>query len=74
MFWRKRGAEKPPSPAPIEFRKTDDYRTRASNIWLALGFANDRLGMIDRIAGYLEIYAEMDRMNKIVSPPGDPIA
>ena len=66
MSWRHPwpqwySAEKPPYAAPIELRKTDDYRTRACNIWFSLGFSNDRLGMIDRIAGYLEIYAGLDR-------------
>jgi hypothetical protein len=64
MFFRKKHAEHQPAPPQriqIEFRPTDDFPTRARNIWRALGFANDRLGHVPHISALLEMYAAWDK-------------
>lgn len=44
----------------IEFRADDGVLARASKMFAALGFANDRFGMAARLAGYLATYQELD--------------
>jgi hypothetical protein len=64
VFWTKKPAPKAAAPAPlppIEFRASDDIITRAENIYRAIGFHNDRFGMVAQIAGYLSMYADWDR-------------
>ncbi len=44
----------------IEFRSDDGVLARASKMFAALGFANDRFGMAAKLAGYLATYQELD--------------
>lgn len=56
----------PPELVPeIVFRPDDDMMKRASNIWRALGFVNDRFGSIPQIAGYLSMYRDWDNNGQL---------
>lgn len=46
----------------VELFAGDSMHERARKIWGLLGFVNDRLGQIDRLAGYLYAYQEIDRI------------
>ena len=63
MFWRRKEAVEPRAERPpIVFRADDTTYQRAENIWYALGFVNDRMGAIPKIAGFLGMYREWDRL------------
>lgn len=59
--FKKRAKPEPRKPERITFRSDDNMYKRAENIWYALGFANDRLGAIPQIAGWLSMYRDWDR-------------
>lgn len=66
MLWPfKKKQEQEQKSAPKErkiiFRADDTIHRRAENIWLSLGFVNDRFGAIPAIAGYLAMYRDWDR-------------
>lgn len=52
---------KPTNSRMIEFKAEDDFAKRASNIWYTLGFGNDHIGAINKIAGLLAMYSELDQ-------------
>lgn len=63
FFKRKsKPVEQPVEPKPIRitFRSDDTIDQRATKIWYALGFVNDRLGSIDQITKYLSMYQKWD--------------
>jgi hypothetical protein len=51
------------TPPTVEFRSDDPIMLRAQKIIAGLGFANDRLGLASRLAGFLAMYQEWDRQN-----------
>ena len=53
--------ESEPEIEKIAFRADDIAIKRAKNIWLSLGFVNDRFGAIPSIAGLLAMYRDWDR-------------
>ena len=62
MFWcKKKGPPRPqPNPELMVLRADDPMLNRAEKIWKLLGFANDRLGMISSLAGYMSAYRDLD--------------
>lgn len=48
------------SERTIVFRDNDNMYQRAENIWYGLGFVNDHLGEIPRIAYWLTMYRDWD--------------
>ena len=64
-MWFRRKKDRPESEReqrpPIRFRADDLALKRAENMWLSLGFANDRFGAIPALAGYLAMYRDWDR-------------
>lgn len=64
MMWpfkKKQEPKSEPEERKIIFRADDIALKRAENIWLSLGFVNDRFGAIPSIAGYLGMYRDWDR-------------
>lgn len=65
MWWSKPKLIPKPQPRPpIKFSADDDMFKRAENIWYALGFVNDRNGMVAQIAGYLSMYRDWDQQRE----------
>ena len=60
-FRRERKKVEREPRSPIQFRADDIPLKRAEKIWHVLGFANDRMGAIPAIAGYLAMYRDWDR-------------
>lgn len=44
----------------VQLSSGDTHIERAEKIWRLLGFANDRLGMVAKLAGYLATYKQID--------------
>ena len=65
MFgWNRKSREIEDAAKPelvkIEFRSDDTMHQRAEKIFYALGFANDRMNFIPKVAGWLSMYKEWD--------------
>ncbi len=75
MWWKKKVKEPNVETEPedtsimIYFDSTDSHYKRAENIWLSLGMANDRMGWVAKIAGYLELYDALDKNNPLPYRP-----
>lgn len=45
----------------VTLSSDDNMLQRAEKIWALMGFANDRLGMVTKLAAYLGAYRDLDR-------------